>query len=89
MADYFSLPAKTFWWTWLKRPIISVLTLIPFVLTANWIASSTFSQWGQLWLASIWIGLPAIIVFYVVALPREIQGEIKLRLPKLALCSKP
>ena len=88
MAEYFSLPAKTFWWTWLKRPIISVLTLLPFVLSANWIASITFSPWGQLWLASIWIGLPAIIVFCMVALPREIQGEIKLRLLKLTLCSK-
>lgn len=88
MADYFSLPAKTFWWTWLKRPIISVLALIPFVLTANSIASTTLSQWGQLWLASIWIGLPAITVFYVIALPREIQGEIKLRMPKLTVCSK-
>ena len=88
MAEYFSLPAKTFYWTWLKRPILSVLLLIPFVLSANWIPSITSNQWSQLWLASFWIGPPSIIVFCVVALPREIQGEIRLRLSKLSLCSK-
>lgn len=79
MAHYFGLSATTFWWTWLKRPILSMLILTPFVLSAGWLTSNVSSPWGQLLIASAWIGLPATIVLFLVALPRDLSNEIALR----------
>jgi O-antigen/teichoic acid export membrane protein len=84
MAHYFGLPARTFWWTWLKRPISCVLILTPFVLSAGWLTTSVSSSWGQLLIASAWIGLPATIVLFLVALPRDVREEIALRLPQFS-----
>lgn len=88
IAHYFELPANALWWTWLMRPILSVLILTPFVLSAGWLTSSVSNPWGQLLVASAWIGVPATIVLFLVSLPRDVSDEIGLRLPHLSFFRK-
>lgn len=78
-AQYFELPATIFWFTWLKRPILAALVLLPFVSSAGWIANTVSSTWLQLLIASVWAGLPAAIVFFAVALPSELRRDLALR----------
>jgi O-antigen/teichoic acid export membrane protein len=75
MGRYFKLPAKTFCWTWLKRPLIAALVLSPFVLSAEWLANAVPNPWAQVLVASAWVGLPAAITFFLVALPRDVREE--------------
>ncbi len=88
MARYFSLPAITFWWTWLKRAILAGLILLPFVISSPWLTSSVPNLWSQLLGALAWIGLPAAIVFLFVALPRDVRKEFSQRWPQLSLLTK-
>jgi O-antigen/teichoic acid export membrane protein len=88
MARYFSLPAMTFWWTWLKRPIFAGILLLPFVISSPWLASIVPNLWGQLFIALAWVGLPAAIVFLFVALPRDVRKEFAQRLPQLSWLAK-
>jgi hypothetical protein len=88
MARYFSLPAITFWWTWLKRPIFSAIMLLPFVMSSSWLASSAPNYWGQLFVAVTWVGLPAVITLILVALPRDVRQELALRWPQFSLLAK-
>jgi len=84
MARYFKLPARTFWWTWLKRPVLCVLILMPFVLSAGWLTGTVSDPLGQLLITSAWIGLPATIVLFFFALPRDVSNEIALHLPQVS-----
>lgn len=88
ITDYFLLTARTFWWIWLKRPLLSALILTPFVLSTGWSASSVSSQWGQFLIASVWIGLPATIVLFLLALPRDVCKEISQRLPRFSFLNQ-
>ena len=81
MARYFSLPAITFWWTWLKRPLFAAVILLPFVLSSSWLASSVTNLWGQLFIAATWVGMPAAITLLFVALPRDVRQEFAQRWP--------
>jgi hypothetical protein len=84
MSQYFQLTAITFWWTWLKRPILAAIILLPFVISSPWITSSVPNLWGQLLSALAWVGLPAAITLLFVALPRDVRKEIALRLPQFS-----
>ena len=88
MAHYFSLPATTFWWTWLKRPILAAIILLPFVISSPSLTNSVPNLWGQLFSALAWVGLPAAIVFLFVALPRDVRKEFSQRWPQLSLLTK-
>jgi O-antigen/teichoic acid export membrane protein len=88
MARYFSLPAMTFWWTWLKRPILAAIILLPFVISSPWITSSVPNLWGQLFSALAWVGLPAAITLLFVALPRDVRNEFAQRWPQFSLIGK-
>ncbi len=88
MARYFSLPAITFWWIWLKRPILAGIILLPFVISSPWLASSVPNPWGQLFSALAWVGLPAAITLLLVALPRDVRQEVAQRWPQLSLIGK-
>ena len=88
MAQYFQLPAVTFWWTWLKRPILAGIILLPFVISTPWLASSVPNLWGQLFSALAWVGLPATITLLFIALPRDVRQEFALRWPQLSFLGK-
>ncbi len=88
MAHYFNLPAITFWWIWLKRPIFAVIILLPFVISSPWMISSVTSLWGQLFVAVAWVGLPATIALFFVALPRDVRKEFAQRWPRLSSIAK-
>jgi O-antigen/teichoic acid export membrane protein len=88
VARYFSLPAMTFWWTWLKRPILAGLILLPFVISSPWLTNSVPNLWGQFFGALAWIGIPAAITLLFVALPREVRKEFAQRWPQLSLLTK-
>ena len=85
VASYFKLPATTLWWAWLKRPILAAFILLPFVLSAEWIAHSTPNAWAQLLIASLWIGIPAAITLFTLALPSDVKEELVLRWRQSAL----
>jgi len=88
MARYFHLPARTFWWTWLKRPILAGIILLPFVISSAWMAGSVTNSWGRLFIATAWVGLPAAIVLLFVALPRDVRQEFALRWPHLSFLGR-
>lgn len=82
MAEYFDLPAVTFWWAWLRRPFLAGLMLVPFVISSSWLTSLVSSAWAQLFVAAVWISLPGAIAFIFLALPRDVRTELALRLPQ-------
>jgi len=88
MARYFQLPAITFWWTWLKRPILAGLILLPFVVSSPWITRGVPSLWGQLFSVLAWVGLPAAIAFLFAALPRDVRREFSQRWMHFSLFGK-
>jgi O-antigen/teichoic acid export membrane protein len=88
MARYFQLPAMTFWWTWLRRPILAGILLLPFVIISPWITNSVPNLWGQLFVAAAWVGLPATITLLFVALPLDVRKELALRWPQLSLIAR-
>ncbi len=88
MVKYFQVPAITFWWTWLKRPLLTAVMLMPFVISSSWLTSSILNSWGQLFAAFAWVGLPATITFLLIALPRDVRKEFTLRWPQLSFIVK-
>jgi O-antigen/teichoic acid export membrane protein len=88
LAHYFQLSTMTFWWTWLKRPILAGIILLPFVISSAWMADSVTNSWGQLFIAAAWVGLPAAIVLLFVALPRDVKREFAQRLPQFSSIAK-
>jgi hypothetical protein len=88
MARYFSLPAITFWWTWLKRPILAGIILLPFVIISPWLTSIVPTLWGQFFIVAIWVGMPAATTLLFVALPRDVRKEFAQRWPQLSLLTK-
>lgn len=79
VARYFQLPPTTFWWSWLKRPIFAAFVLLPFMFSAKWICSGASNAWTQLLIAGLWIGIPATITLFTLALPSDVKEEISLR----------
>jgi len=88
MARYFHLPATTFWWSWLKRPMLAGIILLPFVISSPWMISSVPNLWGQFLSALAWVGLPAAIVLLFVAFPRDVRKEFAQRWPQFSLVAK-
>jgi O-antigen/teichoic acid export membrane protein len=79
VARYFQLPPTTFWWSWLKRPILAAFVLLPFMFSAEWICSGASDAWTQLLIAGVWIGMPATITLFTLALPSDVKEELSLR----------
>lgn len=75
-ATYFHLSASLIAWSWLRRSLLAGGLLLPFVLTASFVASLTNSPWTQLVLSSLWAGLPALVVLSKVALPHDVRTEV-------------
>ncbi len=88
ITRYFRLPAMTFWWTWLKRPLLAAVILLPFVISTPWLASSVPNLWGQLFIAVTWVGVPAAITLLFVAMPRDVRKEFAQRWPQFSLVAK-
>jgi O-antigen/teichoic acid export membrane protein len=88
MADYFKIPAITFWWTWLKRPLLGLLILTPFVVSAGWLASNTTNEWARLIITSVWVGLPCLIALFILVLPRDVTAELRLRWREVSFGAK-
>lgn len=79
MAHYFDLPASIFWWTWLKRPFLAILILIPFVFGTEWLAGSLPKAWAQLIVATVWIAIPSTVVLLFIVLPGDVKSEFRFR----------
>jgi O-antigen/teichoic acid export membrane protein len=75
-AIYFNLPASLIAWSWLRRSLLAGALLLPFVLTAPYVASFTNSPWAQLVLSSLWAGIPSLVVLSTVALPHDVKTEV-------------
>lgn len=88
ITHYFQLYPMTLWWTWLKRPLLSAVILLPFVISSHWVANSVSHLWGQLCIAAAWVGMPAAITLLFVALPPDVRKEFAQRWPQLSLLTK-
>ncbi len=88
MARYFDQPIRVFWWTWIRRPLAAAFLLIPFVATTSIVASMARDPWLQLAIACSWVGVPSLIALFTFVLPRDVTGEIALRLRQFSLAGK-
>ena len=88
MAEYFKLPIANFWWTWLKRPLLAVIVLTPFAVSAGWLAGIVTNEWAQLAIATTWIGIPSLTALCTFVLPRDVIAEITAKWQALSLCVK-
>jgi O-antigen/teichoic acid export membrane protein len=88
MARYFDQPIRVFCWTWIRRPLAASLLLIPFVATTSIVASMARDPWLQLAIACSWVGVPSLIALCTFVFPRDVIGEIALRLRQFSLACK-
>jgi hypothetical protein len=72
----------------LKRPIVTALFLIPFVLSAGYLETAAVHPWLNLLITGIWVGIPAAVALFFVALPRDITREIIFRLQQFSFLAK-
>lgn len=83
IARYFNQPARTLFWTWLRRPLLAGLILFPFVAISSQIASLATNTWYQLGVAFLVMAIPCALVLFKVALPRDVAEEAFGHLHKL------
>ncbi len=83
VARYFDLSSTTIWWTWLRRPIAATVALAPFVLTAEELVAGVSNIWWQLFATCAWVGVPAVLALFLLAVPRDVQMELWARLRHL------
>jgi O-antigen/teichoic acid export membrane protein len=88
VACYFDQPMKVFWWTWIRRPLITMFLLMPFVATTNMLTSLVSGAWLQLGIACVWVGIPVLIAIVTIVLPRDIASEFSFRWQNLSLSRK-
>jgi O-antigen/teichoic acid export membrane protein len=77
ISAYFHVPMRLVYWDWLKRPILSSLGILPFVISSTWITSGFTSTLAQFAVAAIWVGIPALIVLSHIALHEETAMELR------------
>jgi hypothetical protein len=88
MAHYFNIPANVFWWAWLKRPILAILVLAPFVLSSAWLTNLVSGVWLQLIVAIVWIAFPASVIVLFIILPLDVKDELLLRWRRLSFMAQ-
>jgi O-antigen/teichoic acid export membrane protein len=82
VADYFQIPTWELCWVWLKTSLLASLALLPFVAISPLALEHVSSPILQLPAALLWIGLPAILLLVTIALPPDVQVEIRRFLPQ-------
>ena len=83
VARYFKQPAKLFFWTSLRRPLLAGLILFPFVAISSQITNFAISAWCQLGVALLFMAIPCALVLYKVVLPHDVAVEAFSHLQKL------
>lgn len=82
VAHYFKQPAKTLFWTWLRRPLLAGLLLAPFVAISSQITSVTPSLRYQLATALLLMAVPCGFILFKIALPQDVVKEVLAHLRK-------
>jgi O-antigen/teichoic acid export membrane protein len=77
VAAYFGVRPQLVWWSWMRRSLLAILLLAPFVWTSGAIAGAATLPWVQLALVTLWVGAPALVVMFAIALPSDVAGEIR------------
>lgn len=77
VAHYFRVQLRLVWWLWLRRSLLTIILLIPFVWTATEICQIVEVVWLQLAIAAMWVGVPATAVLLTVALPPDLTKELR------------
>jgi O-antigen/teichoic acid export membrane protein len=77
VARYFGVGMRAVGWDWLRPSILTMLILIPFAWTAEMVAQTSASPWLQFLTAAVWTGIPALLAFAKLALPRDIATELQ------------
>lgn len=85
ISAYFHIPMRLVYWDWLKRPVLSSLGILPFVISSPWITSGFNSPLVQFAVAAIWVGIPALIVLRHAALHDETAMELRKQLVGAAM----
>ena len=81
VSRYFGMPAREISWNWLKKPLLALLALAPFVVCSPFVLQTTHSLALGLILITICVGLPAALLLLTVALPPDTQAEMRHFLP--------
>jgi len=74
-ARYFQQPARILCWTWLRRPLVAALLLLPFVFLADVFSYRPEHAWSQLGITLIFMAIPCGWVLFKVALPHDVAEE--------------
>lgn len=88
MAHYFDQPISAFCWTWIRRPLVAAVMLVPFIATTNLVANLANGPWSQLAIASSWVGIPSLIALFTLVLPRDVASEFVVRWQQYSLSGK-
>jgi O-antigen/teichoic acid export membrane protein len=88
MARYFNQHIRVFWWTWIRRPLVAAVLLVPFVVTTSIVANLATGPWPQLAMGCTWIGIPSLIALFTFVLPRDVAAEFALRWQQFSFSGK-
>jgi len=77
VAAYFGIRPQLVWWFWMRRSLLAILLLAPFVWTSGIVTSAITLPWVQMALVTLWVGAPALVVMFAIALPSDVTREIR------------
>jgi len=77
VARYFHISLSELCWHWLKRPLLALLAVAPFVISSSFILEHVYSQGLKLALVVFWVGVPAAVLLVTLALPPNTQAEMR------------
>lgn len=84
VARYFSVSLRLVCWSWMRRSLLAILLLIPFIWTAAAIPQIVTSPWLQFTLATLWVGVPSTVTLVALALPPDVMEEFRQHFRKLS-----
>jgi O-antigen/teichoic acid export membrane protein len=77
ISRYFGVAIINIVWTWIRRPLLAVALMGPFVFISPFWAGITSTYGIGLLAVTIWMVVPAAIVLLYIALPRELAAELR------------
>jgi O-antigen/teichoic acid export membrane protein len=85
ISKYFHIPKRLVYWDWLKRPVLSSLVVLPFVISSPWITAGFASPLAQTAVAATWTGVPALSVLSCLALHEETSMVLRRQVVGVAM----
>lgn len=77
ISRYFGITIISVVWTWIRRPLLAIALMVPFVFISPFWTGINSAYGIGLVAVTIWMVVPATIVLLYVALPRELAAELR------------